>query len=177
MSSDKTKDDLLKISGPLPFSANVLEAATPVQTQILITLNEQNRAQDKTNTKLFDKLDEAANLARTAVSTAEASHAETMGIKVQIDQKFRELNGTISKAKLDIQALEKKDQERAEMALTGAIESKAVKAVTEGVFIIPKPTWRQLTVAGGVIAFVGLDRILAVSKTIIHLVDNLRGLQ
>lgn len=169
------KDEILRQSGPLPnIPLPVIEAASSVQTQILVMLNDQNTQREQTNRIIFTKLDEASSLAREAAATASIAHDEVLGIKLQIDTKFRELNGSVGKSIDRLHKLELKDGERDALALQDAIRSKAVKAVTEGIWMMPKPTWQQLTVIGGVLAFIGADRVIAVTKMLLHLFDAVK---
>src|ERR1700722_11971857 len=159
MSDEEKKESILKQSGPLSIPREILEAATPVQTQILVTLTQQNLTRERTNQIIFGKLDEAASLARDAKQaaelakeTAETSHTQTMGIKTQINDKFTQLNGTILETKARVDVLEKKNQETESEAITAAVASQAVQAVTKGVWMIPVPSWQTLAAAGSVIA-------------------------
>jgi hypothetical protein len=170
------KEDVLRQSGPLPISKEVIDASSAAQIQIYSMLNRQDINQGKTNDILFSKMDEAAGLARTAVAAAEETkatmEAQHAGLKTLVETKFRELNGTIANVKLDVKALQKKDDERTVAALQQVVTSKAVKAVTAGVWIIPKLTWRQIGVICAVMTFIGLDRIIAVVKTLAHIASK-----
>lgn len=148
------QDEVLKQTGPLPVPQKVVESASLVQTQILVMLNEQNINKEKTNRTIFRKLDEAAELARTAVSTAECAHAETMGIKSQIETKFTELNGSVQTAIKRLGKLEEKDGERDVEALKEAVAANAVTVATKGVIMIPKPDAITVATALGSIAAV-----------------------
>lgn len=174
------KDDPRLKSGPLALTDREIAQATDFQAKIFVALLDQNETREKTNHVIFGKLDDAAALARVAVDTAEATkltseaaHAEVMGIKTQINEKFQELNGSIANTVARVKILEKKDGERSAVALQEAITSQAVKTVTTGIWMMPKPTWRQLMVMGSVIAFVGIDRLIAVIRTLVHLMDKI----
>jgi hypothetical protein len=171
-----SKDDLLNQSGPLPLPRAIVDASSPVEAQILVMLNDQNVSKERTNEIIFGKLDELGTRAQTAAMMAEAAHAEAVGIKDQINQKFTELNGKIAATKLDVEMLKAKDGERTAEALRNAIEQKAVETVSTGVWMMPKPTWRQLAVMGSVIAFIGIDRLTAVIKTLMRLASDILSL-
>lgn len=149
------------------------ETSTNFEAKVLLMLLDQNQAAQQTDAVMFKKLDEAAGLAREAVTTAREAHAETMEIKAQIDDKFKVLNGTIAKSIDRLKKLEDKDGERDAEALQEALKSHAVKVATEGVWMMPKPSWRQLTVIGGAIAFMGADRIFSTIRWLCHLLGRI----
>jgi hypothetical protein len=167
------KDDILRQSGPLNIPPSVLDAASSVQTQILIMINDEKNQREHTNEIIFEKLDAAADLARTAGQVAQSAHDETRGIKTLITEKFTDLNGSVGKAIDRLRKLETKDGDRDAEALREAVKDNAVKVATKGVWMMPKPTWRQLTVIGGVVAFVGADRLVSVFRMVAHLLGKL----
>jgi hypothetical protein len=157
---DDPKDELLRKSGALGLAKEVVEYANPVQAEILLTLNRQNLSREETNRIIFKKLDEAANNAALAVTTAQAAHEEVMGIGNQIEIKFKELNGSISKTIERVQGLEYKNQviEKSE-----AEKKIFEEGVREGNWLIPKKkriwllavwgwTWKTIM---GLLSFLG----------------------
>lgn len=155
------KDEILKQSGPLPIPRKVEEASSISQLQLMAMannimerLNHQDSAKLQSDTVLFTKMDESASLARTAVTTAEAAHAETMEIKTLVITKFNELNGTVAKAVERLGVLETKDGKREAVALEKAVAANAVMAATKGLWMMKAPDGMTIATTLGTITAV-----------------------
>lgn len=171
IASSDPRDTLksMKDTGRLPISELASDMASPAQAETLIAVTQGIKS---------------IHLALQAQNVVLKDHGYqlTTGATMmkQIDTTTRETNG---KAKilrkdtdalqLQVKALMDKDGERTALALNDAVRNQAVEAAHHGVWVMPKPTWKQLSFVGGVIVFMGIDRVLAVVHTLAGLLSKI----
>lgn len=159
----------MRETGAIPISELAAHTATPAQAESLIavTLGIQSL-----------HLAVEANTVLTRDHTLQLRSGAV--VMDRIDVTTKDTNGKVKVLRKDtdalqtqVKALMDKDGERTALALNEAIRKQSVEAVTRGVWIMSKPTWRQLSVVGGVLAFLGADRLIAVIRTLAHLISHI----
>lgn len=140
----------------------VAQSMTPFQTLLLSIVSQLQ----SDVSRIFQRLD--AQDVGTAAVRSEIGEVKTLQ---------RTTNGKVIQNRTDIdeitrvQLLEK--TRRVEDETTKAIAAQAVKDATSGRWSMPKPTKTQMWVFGGIITFIGCDRILTFLYNLWHWLKTL----
>jgi len=125
-----------------------LKRADIPQSEILLVLHEQNANQERTNFKLFEKLDKAAAAAQAAKEKA----GHVAEVTEEIKNQFIALNSKTSKTIERVASLEDSEKRRKE-------DEERIKLIKQGMWVIPKKVTSWLTTFGnilvGILAVVG----------------------
>lgn len=164
MSEDPRKD-LRKLgdTGPLPMSERAIDEATPAQAQVMLMIHDLRTSNDRQFGTVFKKVDEAA--AHAIDAKLEAANLRTDIVHVQssirdVASLQKIANGSVDTLKAKMRMIES-DRKISDASITSTVIAGHVQAASEkGVWIIPKPTWKQWTALGCVIAFFGVDRMM-----------------
>lgn len=151
MSDDPRADLLKKSTGPLEIPRRVIDESseswallTNIVQDVKIDVREMREDRKIVNHAMFEKLDDAAALARTAVTVAESTKA----IAAAAHEEVMKINGTVKSLKIDVATLKAKEAEE----LQAAIVDAAVKVKTEGVIMFTKPKLKTVALVGSIIA-------------------------
>ena len=127
---------------------------------------------------------------RSATAEASAARLETAGLRTDvvgirssidfeikprlqgIEDKQTIANGSVGTLKAKMAILEKEKTKQTREMLTEVIGTQADEVANKGVWIIPKPDfkkWQTWVTLGGIIAFFGIERLIA----LIHLIGVL----
>lgn len=120
----------------------------------------------------FESLRKGQNETHDTLSQQDKVLDEIRITTANTNGKVKVLRADTDVLQIQVKALMDKDGQRTAQALNEELEKRTKKAVTDGVLIIPKPSWKQLVFAGGLLTFIGFDRLLTVLKTIWHMLPH-----
>jgi hypothetical protein len=92
--------------------------------------------------------------------------------QLRMEGKIDHTNGTVREHTADISILKSKEETRAKAEYEGILIERTKKAAVEGVWVIPRPSWKTITAFLSIIAFLGYDKIIAFCWFIVGLIPK-----